>query len=210
MDARAAKISNNNALIPIPYAPPDQPHDDELVCDHGVRCIIRVHAYLLPMVYCACQLPRTRGRRRKANIRTAFEAVQAVFEQHPITQRLAPHVLAEWQAWATDRVKVFQRASSAVGGPQRHTIATASQSARLTTTAVQGVDGSAQLRLSRGGWYDTSRALFPATVPGPLRNSVIAYRGPASTTEAKTSSCSRSLKSLGVPPYTDTRFGVST
>jgi hypothetical protein len=116
MDARAEQISNNNTLIQIPYAPPDQPHDDELVCDHGVRCIIRVHAYLLPMVYCACQLPRTRGRRRKANIRTAFEAVQAVFEQHPITQRLAPHVLAEWQAWATDRVKVFQRASSAVEG----------------------------------------------------------------------------------------------
>jgi hypothetical protein len=42
--------------------------------------------------------------------------VRAAFEQHPITQRLAPHVLAEWQAWATDRVKAFQRASSAVEG----------------------------------------------------------------------------------------------
>jgi hypothetical protein len=28
MDARAEQISNNNALIPLPYAPPDQPHDD--------------------------------------------------------------------------------------------------------------------------------------------------------------------------------------
>jgi hypothetical protein len=28
MDARAEQISNNNTLIPIPYAPPDQPHDD--------------------------------------------------------------------------------------------------------------------------------------------------------------------------------------
>jgi hypothetical protein len=28
MDARAEQISNNNALIPLPYAPPDQSHDD--------------------------------------------------------------------------------------------------------------------------------------------------------------------------------------
>jgi hypothetical protein len=46
----------------------------------------------------------------------ALEAVRVAFEQHPITQRLPPHVLAEWQAWATDRVKAFQRASSAVEG----------------------------------------------------------------------------------------------
>jgi hypothetical protein len=75
-----------------------------------------VHASLLPMVYWAYQLPRTRCCRRKAKIHKAFEAVQAAFAPHPITQRLAPHILAEWQAWATDRVKVFQRASSAVEG----------------------------------------------------------------------------------------------
>ena len=71
---------------------------------------------LLPMVYWAYQVPRTRCRRRKAKIQAALEAVRTTFEQHPITQRLAPHVLAEWQAWATDRVKAFQRASSAVEG----------------------------------------------------------------------------------------------
>jgi Family of unknown function (DUF6399)/IclR helix-turn-helix domain len=75
-----------------------------------------VHTGLLPMVYWAHQEPRTRCHRRKAKIQEALKAVRAVFEQHPITQRLAPHVLAEWQAWATDRVKVFQRASSAVEG----------------------------------------------------------------------------------------------
>jgi len=81
--------------------------------------------------------------------------------------------------------------------------------ARLTTTAVQGVDGIAQLRRSRGGWYDTSLALFQATVPGPLRNRVIAYRGPASTTETKTPSRPMPLKSLGVPPCVDTVAGGS-
>jgi Family of unknown function (DUF6399)/IclR helix-turn-helix domain len=75
-----------------------------------------VHEYLLPTVYWAHQVPRTRCRRRKAKLQEALEAVRAAFEQHPITQRLAPHVLAEWQAWATDRVKAFQRASSAVEG----------------------------------------------------------------------------------------------
>ena len=30
----------------------------------------------------------------------ALEAVRTAFDQHAITQRLAPHVLAEWQAWA--------------------------------------------------------------------------------------------------------------
>ena len=42
--------------------------------------------------------------------------MRTAFEQHAITQQLAPHVLAEWHAWANDRVKAFQRASSAVEG----------------------------------------------------------------------------------------------
>jgi hypothetical protein len=68
------------------------------------------------MVYWATQGPRTRCRRRKAKIQEAWQVVRAAFAQHPITQRLAPRVLAEWQAWATDRVKACQRASSAVEG----------------------------------------------------------------------------------------------
>jgi Family of unknown function (DUF6399)/IclR helix-turn-helix domain len=75
-----------------------------------------VHECLLPTIYWANQVPRTRCRRRKAKIQETLDVVRAVFEQHSITQRLAPHVLAEWQAWATDRVKAFQRASSAVEG----------------------------------------------------------------------------------------------
>jgi hypothetical protein len=75
-----------------------------------------VHECLLPMVYWAPQVPRTRCRRRQAKIQEALDAVRAAFEQHTITPRLAPHVLAEWHAWATDRVKALQRASSAVEG----------------------------------------------------------------------------------------------
>ena len=75
-----------------------------------------VHECLLPMVYWDYQVPRTRCRRRKARIQEAWAAVRATFEQHAITQQLAPQVLAAWHAWATDRVHVFQRASSAVEG----------------------------------------------------------------------------------------------
>jgi hypothetical protein len=75
-----------------------------------------VYECLLPMVYWAHQVPRTRCRRRKAKLQEALAAVRTVFEQHAITQQLAPHVLAEWHAWANDRVKAFQRASSAVEG----------------------------------------------------------------------------------------------
>ena len=75
-----------------------------------------VHAYLLPMVYWDYQVARTRCRRRKAKMRQALEVVRTAFERHPITLRLAPHVLAAWKAWATDRVKSFQRTSSAVEG----------------------------------------------------------------------------------------------
>jgi hypothetical protein len=71
---------------------------------------------LLPMVYWDHQVARTRCRRRKANMQAALDAVRGVFERHAITQRLAPQVLADWHAWAADRVHVFQRASSAVEG----------------------------------------------------------------------------------------------
>jgi hypothetical protein len=54
--------------------------------------------------------------RRKAKLQKARAEVRAAFDQHGMTQRLAPHVLAEWQAWATEQVTAFQRASSAVEG----------------------------------------------------------------------------------------------
>jgi hypothetical protein len=71
---------------------------------------------LLPMIYWEHHVARTRCRRRKAKMRAAWEAVRVVFDQHAITQQLAPHVLADWKAWALQRTKAFQRTSSAVEG----------------------------------------------------------------------------------------------
>jgi hypothetical protein len=73
-----------------------------------------VHECLLPMVYWDHQVACTRCRRRKAKMQAAWETVRAAFTQPPITQRLAPAILADWQAWATARGHAFQRASSAV------------------------------------------------------------------------------------------------
>jgi hypothetical protein len=75
-----------------------------------------VQECLLPLVYWEHQATHTRCPRRKSKIVQAQEAVRAMFDMHAITQRLAPQVLADWKVWATQRVNVFQRASSAVEG----------------------------------------------------------------------------------------------
>jgi hypothetical protein len=71
---------------------------------------------LLPWVYWEHQGAHTRCVRRKAKIQRAWAEVHTAFDQHVITQRLAPHVLADWHAWATEQVTAFPRASSAVEG----------------------------------------------------------------------------------------------
>jgi hypothetical protein len=75
-----------------------------------------VQESLLPLVYWEHHAAQTRCARRKAKMVQALEAVRAAFDTHTITQQLAPQVLVAWQAWAADRVKTFQRASSAVEG----------------------------------------------------------------------------------------------
>jgi Family of unknown function (DUF6399) len=71
---------------------------------------------LLPWVYWEHQVAHTRCVRRKAKLQRVRAEVRSVFDQHVITQWLAPQVLAEWKAWATEQVTAFQRASSAVEG----------------------------------------------------------------------------------------------
>ena len=76
--------------------------------------------WLLPFVSWAHQAAQTRCARSKAKILRLLEVVRAALHQHAITLRMPlrmpPQVLAEWQGWATQRVKAFQRASSAVEG----------------------------------------------------------------------------------------------
>lgn len=75
-----------------------------------------VDELLLPWMYWQDQLSRPRCPRQRAKVLQALKAVQDAFETHPFTQRLAPDVLAGWQAWATEWAKAFQRASPAVEG----------------------------------------------------------------------------------------------
>lgn len=72
--------------------------------------------YLLPCVYGAHHVTHTRCARRKAKLRKAWETSQVAFAHHGLTQRLPRQALEEWQAWAGQRVRAFQRASSAVEG----------------------------------------------------------------------------------------------
>jgi hypothetical protein len=71
---------------------------------------------LLPCVYWAHHVTHTRCARRKAKLRKALEASQTAFAHHELPQRLPLHALEEWKTWATQRVRAFQRTSSAVEG----------------------------------------------------------------------------------------------
>ncbi len=71
---------------------------------------------LLPLVYWEHHVAHTRCARRKAKIRQALEAMQGAFGHHALTRCLPPQALKEWHVWATQRVKAFQRTSSAVEG----------------------------------------------------------------------------------------------
>jgi Family of unknown function (DUF6399) len=68
-----------------------------------------MEAYLLPLMYWERLASRTRGRRRKAKMVAALEAVRAAFEVHPLTAKLTPEVLAAWKAWAAEHAKTFHR-----------------------------------------------------------------------------------------------------
>jgi Family of unknown function (DUF6399) len=80
------------------------------------RWIQWVDELLLPLMYWQDHLSHTRCPRQKAKMAQALETIQDAFERHPCTQRLAPEVLADWQAWAVEHARAFQRASSAVEG----------------------------------------------------------------------------------------------
>ena len=71
---------------------------------------------LLPWVYWEHQVAHTRCARKKTKIRQVWETVRAAFHQHALTLRLPAPALEDWHTWATQQVRVFQRASSAVEG----------------------------------------------------------------------------------------------
>jgi hypothetical protein len=71
---------------------------------------------LLPLLYWQEQCSRTRCPGHKAQIARVLQTVEEAFERQPCTRQLTPEVLADWQAWAGEHARAFQRASSAVEG----------------------------------------------------------------------------------------------
>ena len=155
---------------------------------------------LLPWVYWEHQVAHTRCTRRKAKIQRAWAEGRAAFDQHGITQRLAPHVLAEWQAWATEQVTAFQRASSAVEG-RNGTLAQLHHNQRglpkqryKVWTVLHNFDCRAP-----DGTTPAAR-FFRRTFPDLFETVLSRIGCSAPTAEAKTPSSTMSLKSLCVPP----------
>ena len=71
---------------------------------------------LLPTVYWQAQLDKTKNPTLKNAYQGAFNQARQNLHQHPLTAALADEVFAGWQAWASDWVGKFQRASSPVEG----------------------------------------------------------------------------------------------
>jgi hypothetical protein len=72
--------------------------------------------WLLPLLYWQEQRSPTRWPRRTAKMLPTLAVVQPGCETHPSTQPLAPEVVADGPAWATEHAQAVQRASSAVEG----------------------------------------------------------------------------------------------
>lgn len=71
---------------------------------------------LLPTVYWQAQVRKTKTPALKDAYRHAFEAAWQRLHQHPLTATLSAETFASGQAWASDEVGKFQRASSPVEG----------------------------------------------------------------------------------------------
>ncbi len=88
---------------------------------------------LLPTVYWQAQLDKTKTPTLKSAYQGAFNQARQHLHQHPLTAALADEVFARWQAWASDWVGKFQRASSPVEGRNGY-LSQINQCARGTPT----------------------------------------------------------------------------
>jgi len=73
-------------------------------------------AQLLPAVYWQAQVGKTKTPTLKSAYRHAFEEARQALHEHPLSATLTAETFARWQAWATEQVGQFQRASSPVEG----------------------------------------------------------------------------------------------
>ena len=71
---------------------------------------------LSPAVYWQAQVGKTKTPALKNAYQQAFKHARQALHEHPISATLTAEAFARWQAWATDQVAQFQRASSPVEG----------------------------------------------------------------------------------------------
>lgn len=70
----------------------------------------------LPVIYWQVQLERTSSESLSASYEKAYERVQSVLKNHPLTAHISIEEMKQWQSWANWIVTKFQRTSSAVEG----------------------------------------------------------------------------------------------
>ena len=71
---------------------------------------------LLPTVYWQAQVSKTKTPTVKSAYQQAFDAARQALHHHPLTATFSAEVFVTWQAWASDWVTKFQRASSPIEG----------------------------------------------------------------------------------------------
>jgi len=113
-------------------------------------------------------MAHTRCARRKTKRRQVWERVRAAFHQHALTLRLPAQALEDWHTWATQQVRVFQRASSAVEGRNGALAQLHHHQRKCIKAAGQGVDSPVELRLSCRRWHDACSAILQARVSRPF------------------------------------------
>ena len=113
--ARGSTGGGDTCSARLPIVPPVEPQVPlaSVLCDGHTGC----GPHGIPNTRAATGARKPTGATpARARMQEALEALRIEFDQHAITQQLAPQVLEDWQGWATEQVKALQRSSSAVAG----------------------------------------------------------------------------------------------
>ncbi len=74
----------------------------------------------LPKIYWQCQLKKCRSKKLRPIYQTAYQQSMLKLSQHPLTEKIEPELMREYEEWAKTMVNRFQRTSSAVEGRNGH------------------------------------------------------------------------------------------
>ena len=71
---------------------------------------------MLPLLYWQEQIQKTQSADRRLCYQQAFEKAQQQWQMHPLSAKIDQQTLEKWKQWGLEKVRGFQRTSSAVEG----------------------------------------------------------------------------------------------